>query len=230
MKSSDFWSGATKTSAVTAVPQGKFITFEGGEGAGKSTLIKMLSEYLKKQHKDVVLTREPGGSIGAEELRRLLVEGEPGRWDGVTEALLHFAARRDHVERTIRPALARGAWVLCDRFVDSTVAYQGYGHQISRSVIDSLRQIAIGDFAPDLTLILDVPVEIGLSRAASRGEGGERYERMDRNFHQRLRDGFLAIAAEQPARCALINADRDIEAVSQDILAVVSERLSVTPS
>lgn len=176
------------------------------------------------------MTREPGGSQGAEELRRLLIDGEPGRWDGVTEALLHFAARRDHVERTIRPALSRGAWVLCDRFVDSTVAYQGYGHELSLDVIETLRAIAIGDFWPDLTLILDVPVELGLSRAASRGSGGERYERMGQAFHQRLRDGFLAIAAAQPARCVLVDAETDINAVGQTIAAVVAERLPLALS
>lgn len=176
------------------------------------------------------MTREPGGSQGAEELRKLLVEGDPGRWDGVTEALLHFAARRDHVERTIHPALSRGAWVLCDRFVDSTVAYQGYGHGLSRDVIETLREIAIGDFWPDLTLILDVPVELGLGRAASRNGGGERYEKMGCEFHQRLRDGFLAIASEQPNRCALIDAEHDIETVSQAIETVVTERLSFVPS
>jgi dTMP kinase len=211
---------------VATVSQGRFITFEGGEGSGKSTQIKKLSDFLKNLEQDVIMTREPGGSHGAEELRKLLVEGEPGRWDGVTEALLHFAARRDHVERTIHPALSRGVWVLCDRFVDSTVAYQGYGHGLSRDVIEALREIAIGDFWPDLTLILDVPVELGLNRAASRNSGGDRYERMDRDFHQRLRDGFLAIAAEQPNRCALINAERDIETVSRDITSVVTERLS----
>lgn len=210
--------------------QGKFITFDGGEGSGKSTQIKKLSDFLKNLHHDVVLTREPGGSQGAEELRKLLVEGDPGRWDGVTEALLHFAARRDHVESTIRPALSRGAWVLCDRFVDSTVAYQGYGHGLSLDAIETLREIAIGDFWPDLTLILDVPVELGLNRASSRKSGGDRYERMDRAFHQRLRDGFLAIAADQPKRCSLINATDDIETVRQAIETVVTERLSFVPS
>lgn len=215
---------------VATVSQGKFITFDGGEGSGKSTQIKKLSDFLKNLHHDVVLTREPGGSQGAEELRKLLVEGDPGRWDGVTEALLHFAARRDHVESTIRPALSRGAWVLCDRFVDSTVAYQGYGHGLSLDAIETLREIAIGDFWPDLTLILDVPVELGLNRASSRKSGGDRYERMDRAFHQRLRDGFLAIAADQPKRCSLINATDDIETVRQAIETVVTERLSFVPS
>jgi len=134
------------------------------------------------------------------------------------------------VESTIRPALSRGAWVLCDRFVDSTVAYQGYGHGLSLDAIETLREIAIGDFWPDLTLILDVPVELGLNRASSRKSGGDRYERMDRAFHQRLRDGFLAIAADQPKRCSLINATDDIETVRQAIETVVTERLSFVPS
>lgn len=211
----------------TAQPP-RFITFEGGEGSGKSTQIQLLEDYLTACGQSVVLTREPGGSPGAELLRDLLVEGEPGRWDGVTEALMHFAARRDHVERTIRPALARGDWVLCDRFVDSTIAYQGYGHGLSLDIIETLRTIAIGDFAPDLTLILDTSVDIGLARAAVRGEGGDRYERMERAFHQRLRDGFLAIAAAEPDRCALIDAAGDIETVNVVITTLVSSRFSVS--
>ena len=205
----------------------RFITFEGGEGSGKSTQIRYLKDILTECGVSVVMTREPGGSPGAELLRKLLVEGEPGLWDGVSEAFMHFAARRDNVVRTIQPALARGDWVLCDRFVDSTIAYQGYGHRLPLDVIETLRNVAIGDFAPDLTLILDVPVEVGLGRAAARGEGGDRYERMDRSFHQRLRDGFLSIAAAEPNRCALINADSDIETVRSDITDLVRRRFSL---
>ncbi|MFT6581820.1 MAG: dTMP kinase [Alphaproteobacteria bacterium] len=210
---------------ATENPQ--FITFEGGEGSGKSTQIQFLKDFLSECGVSVVLTREPGGSPGAEMLRKLLVEGEPGLWDGVSEALMHFAARRDHVVRTIKPALERGEWVLCDRFVDSTIAYQGYGHGLSLDIIESLRAISIGDFAPDLTLILDASVETGLGRAAARGEGGDRYERMDRQFHQRLREGFLSIAAAEPNRCALIDAEADIESVRGEITAFVRRRFSL---
>jgi dTMP kinase len=210
---------------ATLDPQ--FITFEGGEGSGKSTQIQYLKDFLSGQGVPVLLTREPGGSPGAEMLRKLLVEGEPGLWDGVSEALMHFAARRDHVVRTIRPALERGEWVLCDRFVDSTIAYQGYGHGLSLDVIESLRAVSIGDFAPDLTLILDASIETGLGRAAARGEDGDRYERMDRQFHQRLRDGFLSIAEAEPTRCRLIDAEADIETVRDEISTFVRRRFSL---
>ena len=213
--------------------RGRFITLEGGEGAGKSTQIRLLSDALIACGKKVVLTREPGGSPGAEEIRGLLVSGETGRWGPVTEALLHTAARRDHLERTVWPALEAGHWVICDRFFDSTMAYQGYGHGLGPERIAALQTLALDGFKPDLTLIMDVPVEVGLRRAAVRaagvtGAGGnaeDRYERMDRDFHTRLRDGFLAIAAAEPDRCAVIDADRDMDAVAADLLAVVEQRL-----
>jgi dTMP kinase len=205
---------------------GKFITFEGGEGAGKSTQLKRLAAALTAQGREVVTTREPGGSPGAEEIRRLLVEGEPNRWDGLTEALLHSAARRDHLRRTVWPAMERGAWVLCDRFADSTLAYQGYGHGLAQAEITALTRLAIGDFAPDLTLILDLPVEAGLGRAAGRGGAEDRYEKMGQGFHERLRQGFLAIAGQHPERCAVVSALGDEATVEARILAVVAERLT----
>ena len=174
---------------------GCFVTFEGGEGSGKSTNLGILAEALEKIGHTVVTTREPGGSKGAEQVRSLLVEGTADRWDEVTEALLHCAARRDHVTRLIRPALDRGDWVISDRFADSTMAYQGYGHGLGRKMIEKLHRYTIGDLKPNLTLILDLPVETGLSRAGTRGGNETRYERMDGGFHQRLRDGFLDIAA-----------------------------------
>src|ERR1043166_7844182 len=145
--------------------KGKFITFEGGEGAGKSTQAGRLKARLEETGKRVVLTREPGGSEGAEAIRKLLVEGETHRWDALTEVFLLSAARRDHVLKTIRPALTRGQWVICDRFYDSTAAYQGYGQGVKLSVIDQLRRKAINRLQPDLTLLLDMPVETGLARA-----------------------------------------------------------------
>jgi dTMP kinase len=211
------------TSGIGA--RGRFITFEGGEGAGKSTQIRLLADALKGEGLDVVVTREPGGSPGAEAIRKLLVEGEPGRWDGITETLLFAAARHDHVERTIRPALERGAWVLCDRFTDSTIAYQGYGAGIDVDLIRNLSLAATGGITPDLTLILDLPVDVGLKRAASRAGGEDRFERKGDEFHARLRHGFLSIAKAEPGRCAIIDASTSADIVAQEISKVVSVRL-----
>lgn len=205
----------------------RFVTLEGGEGAGKSTQIARLAQSLSDSGVAVTTTREPGGSPGADAIRRLLVEGEPGRWDGETEALLHFAARRDHLVRTVWPALAAGQWVLCDRFADSTLAYQGYGHGLDRNFIDTLYRLTVGDFRPDLTLILDLPVETGLARAAGRGGAEDRYERMDREFHERLRLGFLDIARQEPDRCAVVDATHDADAIAADIRAIVGDRFGV---
>ena len=180
--------------------------------------------------REVVETREPGGSPGAEEIRELLIHGEVGRWDALSEALLHFAARRDHVVRIIKPALAEGEWVLCDRFADSTMAYQGYGHGLGREVIERIYEITVGDLKPDLTVVLDLPVEEGLSRAEARNKGGTRYERMDAAFHERLREGFLEIAQGDPARCLIVDATAPIKKVRETIKAAVQGRLGVTLS
>lgn len=216
---------------MTLSAQGRFITLEGGEGAGKSTQIARLVTALAAADKTVELTREPGGSDGAEQIRKLLVEGDVGRWTPMTEALLHFAARADHVAKVVRPALEDGKWVVCDRFADSTMAYQGYGHGLGSAPINELYELVLGDFRPDLTLVLDLPVEVGLARAASRSgspAGAEdRYERMDIEFHQRLRDGFLAIAAAEPERCVVVDAARDIEDVFAAVRAAVRDRLGV---
>jgi len=212
---------------VTVPPNpGRLITFEGGEGAGKSTQVALLAEALRARGVTVVTTREPGGSDGAEAIRALLVSGETGRWDGITEALLHFAARRDHLLRTVWPALQRGDWVISDRFADSTLAYQGYGHGLSAETIAILYRVAVGHFAPDLTLILDLPVEDGLSRAGTRGGSEDRYERMGLGFHQRLRQGFLEIAAADPTRCAVIDATPSPDIVHRLVLETVAARLS----
>jgi dTMP kinase len=204
--------------------QGRFITLDGGEGAGKSTQVGRLAAALRGRGLDVVTTREPGGSAGAEDIRRLLVTGGAGRWSAVTEALLHFAARRDHLERTVWPALERGCWVVSDRFADSTLAYQGYGLGLDRGLIGRLSALAIGDFAPDLTLILDLPPEIGLGRALARS-AADRYEGMAMDFHQRLRDGFLDIAWRAPERCVVVNAAESEGEVAAAILSVVCARL-----
>lgn len=210
---------------TTARGRGRFITLEGGEGAGKSTQARRLAEALAARGVDCLLTREPGGSPGAEEIRALLVNGEPGRWSPTTEALLLTAARRDHLERTVEPALAAGRWVVCDRFSDSTLAYQGYGAGLPLDDLRALFRLALGDFRPDLTLVFDLPVDVGLGRATARAGGEDRFERMGRDFHQRLRDGFLAIAAAEPERCAVIDAGADIDAVTAGVLAAVSTRL-----
>ncbi|MEE8246630.1 MAG: dTMP kinase [Alphaproteobacteria bacterium] len=206
---------------------GRFITIEGGEGVGKSTHTRLLRARLEAHGIDAVATREPGGAPGAEDLRKLLVDGEVGRWDAMCEALLHFAARREHLTKTIRPALARGRWVVSDRFADSTMAYQGYGQGLGRETVARLQELAIGDFAPDLTVLLDLPVAEGLARAAGRAGGEDRYERMDPGFHERLRAGFLEIAAAEPERCVIIDAGAEKEAVGAEIWAAVRARLGV---
>ena len=205
---------------------GRFISIEGGEGAGKSTQAERLCAALRNRGLDVVATREPGGSPGAEDIRRLLVSGATDRWDATTEVLLHFAARRDHLVKTVLPALARGAWVVSDRFADSTTAYQGYAHGLGVEPVEKLHEMVVGEHSPDLTLILDLPVDLGLARARERG-GDDRYERMDADFHERLRQGFLAIARDEPARCVVIDASADADAVHAAILAAVEERLGV---
>jgi dTMP kinase len=205
--------------------RGRFITFEGGEGAGKSTQLRLLTDALAASGVDVVATREPGGSPGAEEIRKLLVTGEPGRWDAETEALLHFAARRDHLSRTVWPALERGAWVLCDRFADSTMAYQGYGLGLGRLRVEELYRLVVGDFAPDLTLVIDMPVEIGLARAGTRPGNETRYERMGEAFHARLREAFLDIAKQEPQRCVIIDGSGDVDSVADLIRRAVREKL-----
>lgn len=207
--------------------RGKFITLEGGEGAGKSTQQRRLAAWLRESGREVVETREPGGSPGAEEIRNLLVTGAAGRWDPLTELLLIFAARRDHVLRTIEPALARGAWVVCDRFIDSTMAYQGVAQDLGRDTVGRLQALVCGELQPDLTLVLDLPVEEGLARAGSRAGGEDRYEQMDRAFHERLRAAFLDIVAREPRRCLLVDAVGDEAAVAARLQAAVSERLGV---
>ena len=207
----------------------RFISFEGGEGSGKSNHSRRLADWLKQQGQDVVLTREPGGTPGAEEIRKLLVEGDAARWEPMTEALLHFAARRDHVAKIIRPALARGAWVVTDRFADSTMAYQGYGHGLGAPPIEMLRKLVLGDFAPGLTLLFDVPVELGLARAGKRNaaeavahaRADARYENMGEAFHARVREGFLAIARAEPDRVRVIDSSRPIAEVAAAVVAAI---------
>ena len=209
------------------MPSGKFITFEGGEGAGKSTQIKRLAAAIEKTGLTVTVTREPGGSRGAETIRAMLLDPD-AEWDPPTEALLHFAARADHYTTKIAPALKEGAWVLCDRFADSTRAYQGYGLGLDMGAIETLYEIALDDFVPDLTIILDIPVETGVERMIERGADPDRYEKMDTAFHERLRQGFLQIAKQDPDRCAVIDANNDIDTVTGRIFDCVETRMGVT--
>ena len=205
--------------------RGRFITFEGGEGSGKSTQVKRLAERLKGRGLDVVATREPGGSPGAESIRDLVLNGAADRWSPVTETLLMYAARRDHIERVIRLALARGAWVVCDRFADSTRAYQGAGGGTDAAFIAALETHVLEEVRPDLTLVFDVPPEVGLARAAARAGGEMRFESKGLAFHKKLRAAFLAIAEAEPDRCALIDATRSMDDVEAAVAAAIDGRL-----
>lgn len=204
----------------------RFITLEGGEGAGKSTQAKLLAEKLEQRGHEVLLTREPGGSDGAEAIRQLLVEGDTDRWTPLTETLLHFAARADHLARTVRPALEAGKWVICDRFIDSTMAYQGMTQGLGLDPIHRLSALVIGDDMPALTLVLDLPIEMGLSRAKGRAGKEDRYERMGLDFHQRLRSAFQTLTQAYPERCMLVDAAFDVDMVAAQIWGAVSSRLN----
>ncbi|WP_332654436.1 dTMP kinase [Brevundimonas sp.] len=205
--------------------QGRFITFEGGEGTGKSTQVARLVERLRARDLEVVQTREPGGSQGAEEIRNLALNGDAGRWSPMTETLLMYAARSDHLERTVRPALEAGRWVVCDRFADSSRAYQGVGGGTAATFIETLDAAVVGQTQPDLTLIFDLPVDVGLERAFGRGLFETRFESKGLEFHERLRRGFLDIAVAHPDRCVVIDADGDQDTVEARVWAAVEARL-----
>ena len=200
---------------------GRFISFEGIDGSGKSTQLRALAARLRSAGITVVETREPGGSPGAEAIRRLLVEGETGRWSAETECLLFTAARRDHLERTIRPALAAGATVLTDRFADSTRVYQGVARGDLRATVDALHALTIG-VEPDLTLILDLDPDTALARGLARGGAEDRFERFGADFQTRLRSGFLALAAEFPERCRVVAASGPAEEVAARVAAIAA--------
>ena len=209
------------------MPRGKFITIEGGEGAGKSTQAHRLAETLRAHGLNVVETYEPGGPSGAQAIRGLLLGSDGHHWEPMTEALLHFAARREHVSKTVLPALERGDWVVSDRFADSTVAYQGYGLGLGCEMIEALYELSIGQFGPDATIMLDLPAEDGMARARSRGDKLDRYETMDIEFHRRLRQGFLDIAARYPGRCVVVDASGSMEDIAAEIFNAVQIRLEV---
>ncbi|MCR9273551.1 MULTISPECIES: dTMP kinase [Mameliella] len=202
---------------------GLFISFEGIDGSGKSTQARQLYESLRAEGHDPLLTREPGGSPGAEEIRALVLQGDPDRWSAETELLLFTAARRDHMERAILPALQAGRTVICDRFADSTRMYQGRGGL--RDKVDALHDLMIG-IDPDLTLLIDMPAEAGLARAKSRATDEERFEDFGLDLQQRMRDGFLALAAEAPARFRVIDGNRDMDSVARDVHATVLRELA----
>jgi dTMP kinase len=209
---------------VRAVTRGRFITLEGGEGAGKSTQAALLAARLEEAGREVVRTREPGGSPGAEALRDLLVQGGPERWSAVAEALLMYAARSDHLDRVIRPALDRGAWVVCDRFADSSRAYQGAGGGAPSELIEAIDRAVVAMDQPDLTLIFDLPADVGLARSHARG-GHARFESKGLQFHERLRTGFLTIAEHASDRCVVIDAMADVGDISDRVWKAVEERL-----
>ena len=202
--------------------QGKFITLEGGEGAGKSTQATILAQKLREIGLEVVETREPDGPICD-----LLVNGD-AEWDPRSEALLHFAARAQHLAEVVRPALDAGQWVVCDRFADSTMAYQGVVQGAGADFINGLYDLVVGETGPDLTLIFDLPIEVGLARAGARMAGEDRYEKMGADFHHRLREAFTDIANQHEDRCVLLNAHRPIDVVSAHIWQVTRERLDLT--
>ncbi len=214
---------------------GKFITFEGGEGAGKSTQVKILAERLNESGHETLLTREPGGSLKAEEIREFLLSGDAREFGALGEALLFYAARDDHLERRIRPALETGKWVICDRFSDSTRAYQGAAGGVKPAHLALLERIIVGETRPDLTIILDLPAEDGLARLAGRdngkegadnsGNGPDHFESLGIGFHEALRRGFLEIARDEPERCVILDAKQPVSAVAEDVWEAVFSRL-----
>jgi len=213
--------------------KGKFITFEGGEGSGKSTQIKLLAEYLKLKGEYVVTSKEPGGTQVGQEIRKLLVCGDKDKFDAKAEALLYFADRHIHLTQKVWPEMNNGAVVLSDRFADSTVAYQYYGYnkRVSKKILDDLYEIAVGDFKPDLTIILDIEPRKGLERSFNKAKTMEikelRFEGRDLDFHDNLRKGFLEIAKQEPLRCVVLDADKSVEDLHAEIVKLVEERLGL---
>lgn len=206
----------------------RFITLEGGEGAGKSTQIKLLAKAFEAAGLSAITTREPGGSAGGEAIRNLVVTGAADRWHPTTESLLFMAARYDHLETKIKPALARGEWVLCDRFYDSTYIYQGIAKQVGSAWLDQLYRLLFANAAPDLTLLLDLPPSVGLARADKRGNVAEsRFEQMDVSFHEQLREGFLGLAESHPERIRIIDATADAASVHALAIQAINARFGL---
>lgn len=206
---------------------GRFISFEGGEGSGKSTQVALLEGAFKKSGKAFVVTREPGGSANAEKIRALLVSGNHEAFDPLTETLLFYAARCEHVSKKIKPALAQHTHVLCDRFADSTLVYQGIAKNLGEQYIRSLHSLLLGDFAPNLTFILDIDPTQGLARAKLRKGSETRFEELDIDFHHKVRAGFFRVAALEPQRCVVLDADMDKDALHKHIIQAIHERLGL---
>lgn len=204
--------------------KGLFISFEGIDGSGKSTQARMLVDTLRGMGRDVIHTREPGGSVGAEEIRALVLQGDPDRWSAETEIMLFTAARRDHMEKTILPAIEAGQIVICDRFADSTRMYQGISRGDLRATVDTLHSLMIAR-EPDITVLIDMDPAAGLARAKSRNTVEERFEDFGVDLQQKMRDGFLALAAEFPNRIVTINGARDMDSVAADIITAIKDHL-----
>lgn len=205
--------------------RGLFISFEGGDGAGKSSQINRLAAYFRERGETVLITREPGGSDGAEAIRTLLVDGAAERWSPLTEALLMYAARADHLERSIRPALSRGEVVITDRFADSTMAYQGIAGGLGEETVSRLHALVVAGDNPDITLVLDIAPELGLARAGGRSASESRFESKGEAYHRKVRQAFLRIAGDNPERCVVIDASEDEEAVFRSIVAAIKRKL-----
>jgi len=202
----------------------RFITFEGGEGSGKSTQIKILKNKLSKKHK-VIITREPGGTKEAELIRNLLVRGKSNKWSGTTEVLLNFTARKDHVDKVILPSLKKKMWVLCDRFSDSTLAYQGYGRNVSEDLIKSLNKSLINNLKPKITFLFDIDPKIGLRRSKKRNNNELRYENMPLSYHKKIRNAYLDMAKKNKKRIKIIDASLDEDSISEIIWSFVQKEL-----
>jgi len=203
--------------------KGKFITIEGCEGTGKSTQIKLLEKNLKKKIK-IKSTREPGGSFGAEQIRKLIFKSKRQNWSPITEALLHISARSDHLEKIIKPNLKKGIWVICDRFRDSTIAYQGYGNGLKLNVLEIMQDSIFNKFHANLTIILDMDVNICIRRVKKRKFGLQKYEKMNINFHKKIRNGFLKIAEKNKKRCYVLNADENEIVINKKILETINKK------
>ena len=203
----------------------RFITFEGGEGSGKSTQIKILKNRLSKRHK-VIITREPGGTKEAELIRNLLVKGKSNKWSGTTEVLLNFTARKDHVDKIILPSLKKNMWVLCDRFFDSTLAYQGYGRNVSEDLIKNLNKSLINNLKPKITFLFDIDPKVGLKRSKKRNNNELRYENMPLSYHKKIRNAYLDIAKKNKKRIKIIDASIDEDSISEIIWSFVQKELT----
>ena len=207
--------------------QNRMIVIDGVDGSGKGVQSQRLLQAFIDSGDKVILTREPGGSVAAEEVRQLLVKGEPEKWDAITELLLMYAARRTHLRDTIWPALAAGNWVISDRYADSSRAFQGIAGELGLATVEQIHRLVVGEFEPALVLILDISESIALARARQRGDDEDRFEKKGSEYHARVRAAFLQIAATDPARYRVINADQDIDSVNADIVSAVNDHFTL---